>query len=665
MSLVFLALAVTALWINLLGAGLAGRRLVDDLPIARVAGVLAVSLACFFLESFAGWGPHPPLLVFTTAGSLWLIWRDRALLRQNWGTEALFIAGFLYCLMWRYASPDIDATGEKMPNLMMIEAYMRGTRLPAPDIWLPPFRANFYYSFQHYAASLMGRVLGVGPGVTYHLAYCTIVGFITMLMGSCAARLCAWRPGRLVCLLALIVGGSGSVVAAHVLFIHPGMLDDVRFLGGSIEHDPTNWLGARVIPLMSTPGREPRDLPMEPMSYIIANGDYHPPLAGYLLLAFASVLIAAQATGAAGRRRWANHALLAATVPLALISNAWVLPLMCILVGGWFAYRMISGEQGYLVPALVGLAVATALEYPYLLEFTQQTIVHNAAIGVTQPEDRTPWLGWCLTFWPVAGILILGLFNRERRSLAAFLIVVWALELAATEVFFNHDVYGGVWSRFNSTLKWWGWVYAGIILTLGASNLGSASRLCRYGTVVMLLPCLVFGVDLHRHYNFISRSGTRGYIAGSGWLDRDPVAKDMVLVLAAQPDGIAHESGQKMENPDAPAVTLFAGKESLLGWPWHETTWRGNFSEIRERLAQVNDFYAGKLPDPLNWLLHNNVRYVLWLSRDCADDNARFRPLYDQIKSRYFWHRLYGNDQTLAIGFWELVDGPPAHGPKA
>jgi hypothetical protein len=120
-----------------------------------------------------------------------------------------------------------------------------------------------------------------------------------------------------------------------------------------------------------------------------------------------------------------------------------------------------------------------------------------------------------------------------------------------------------------------------------------------------------------------------------------------------------------MENTEAPAVTLFAGKESLLGWPWHETTWRGDFFEIRARLAQVNDFYAGKLPDPLNWLLHNHVRYVVWLTRDCADNNARFGPLNDQIKSRYFWHQLYGNDKTFAIGFWALVDSPPAHDPKA
>ena len=41
MSLVFLGLAIAALWINLLGAGLAARRFVGDYPVARVTGVLA------------------------------------------------------------------------------------------------------------------------------------------------------------------------------------------------------------------------------------------------------------------------------------------------------------------------------------------------------------------------------------------------------------------------------------------------------------------------------------------------------------------------------------------------------------------------------------------------------------------------------------------------
>ncbi|HEY5078569.1 MAG TPA: DUF2298 domain-containing protein [Opitutaceae bacterium] len=651
-------MAIAALWINLVGAGLVAWRFLGDYTVARVAGLLAFCLVSFFLEHIAGWGPRPPLLPFTTLVSIWVIWRNRLVVWENWRSEALFAAGFLYCLAWRYFYPDIDLTGERMPNLAMIEAYMRGTRLPAPDIWFPPYRLNFYYSFQHYGASLLGRLLGIGPGVSYQLAYCTLVGFITLLCASCVSRLCSWPVGRWVGTLSLLVGGSGAVVAAHVILHKAHLIDSVRFVGGAVIHEHINPLGMRFAAWMARPGVDPRDLPMEPVSYAMVNGDYHPPLIGFVLLAFAATLIAAQVTGAAGRSRTLNSALLSATVPIALISNAWIFPLLGLLVGGWFVYRALLRDRGYLVPALAGAAIAAFLEYPYLVEFTRQSIGNNASIGLTASADRTPWLGWCLTFWPVVGIMVLSLFNRERRSLTYFLVAVWGVELAVTELFFNHDVYGGVWSRFNTTLKWWPWVYAGIILTLGAANLGSRSAVCRYGTLLLLAPTLMFGVDIAVQFAGSSKDSF-GVLEGSGWI-KDPVLRDMITELKSRPDGVALESGIKMENTEAPAVSLFGGKMSLLGWPWHETTWRGSFLEIRVRLQENIDFYEGKIADPLNWLLHNNVRYVLWLPRDNGDANARFRPLFDRIKSRYYWHQMYGNGESFAVGYWERVDDPPA-----
>src|SRR5208282_1804853 len=133
----------------------------------------------------------------------------------------------------------------------------------------------------------------------------------------------------------------------------------------------------------------------------------------FVLLALAAALIAAQEAGASGRARVVNHALLAATLPLVLVSNAWVLPLQCLLVAGWFAYRVISGERSCIVPALVGAAVAIGLEYPYLVEFTQQSIGNNIAFRMTAHEDHTPLLGWLLVFWPVVGIMVLGALNPE------------------------------------------------------------------------------------------------------------------------------------------------------------------------------------------------------------------------------------------------------------
>jgi uncharacterized membrane protein len=659
MSLIFLCLVIAVLWINLLGAGLAARRFVGDYVLSRVVGAIAITLVCFCLEHSFGWGPRLPVLPFTTAIAIWLIWRNRTVVRENWRMEAIFGAGFFYCLAWRYTFPDIDFSEDKMPNFALIEAYMRGTRLPPLDLWLAPFHSNTYYSFQHYGAALIGRLLDVGPGVSYHLAFCTLVGFLTLLMASCFARLCPWPLGRWVGVLALVVGGSGVAVAAHVLIYRAYSIDIVRFLGGSIVHNDLTRLGHHVSSWMATKGRDARDLPMEPLSYFLTKGDFHPPLAGFVLLALAATLIAAQETGASGATRSVNHALMAATVPIALISNAWVLPLQCLLVGGWFVYRFIRGERGCILPGLAGAAVATGLEYPYLVQFTQQAIGSNVAFRWVQSEDHTPWLGWLLVFWPVAGILILGIFNRERRPFSLFLIAVWSVALFATEFTYNHDLYGGAWGRFNSTLKWWQWVYAGIIMTLGASNLGSKSRVCRFGTLVLLVPSLSFAYDLGVQFAAGSRA-SMGQLSGSAWIERDVVIHNLIIELASRPDGVTLESGLDMANTESPAVSLFANKQSLLGWPWLEEAFRGSYSEIPARYDQIKKFYSGDAPDPLRWLLHNNVRYILWLPRDNSDNNAHFRLIFDKISSRYYWHGTYGNDKDFAIGFWERIGSQAA-----
>jgi hypothetical protein len=185
---------------------------------------------------------------------------------------------------------------------------------------------------------------------------------------------------------------------------------------------------------------------------------------------------------------------------------------------------------------------------------------------------------------------------------------------------------------------------------------------CRYGTLILLLPVLIFGVDLGRQFardlGKIPKE-TVGKLAGSMWIDRDPVIKDLIILLAARPDGVTLESGLVLANTESPAVTLFAGKQSLLGWPWHETTWRGPFLEIRERQLQIAEFYQGTLPDSLSWLLHNNVKYVLWLPRDNVDGNSRYPLVSDAISSRYFWHHMYGDNRNLAIGYWQRIDDPP------
>ena len=651
-----MCLAVAALWINLLGVGLLAHKYVPDYPLARFTGVLAYCLICFFCEHVSGWGPHPPVLPFATLLSLWLIWRHHRILISRWASEALFMAGFGYCLIWLYTFPNIDRFGEKMPNLMMITAYMRGSRLPALDLWMSPYSLNFYYSFQHYCAALMGRIINLNPGVTYHIAYCALGGFIVMLSGNCISRFCSWPLGRWLGVLSLLVGGSGTVAGAHLFLAKVKLVDCVRFLGGSMIHGPFTPLGLKVSQLMQTPGVITHDLPMEPLSYILVTGDYHPPLIGYALLAFAASIIAAQASRADMHASFVEDLLLTATIPTTLMANAWVFPLQSLLIAAWLGYRLLRRDWTWLKPAMIGAVIASILCYPFLVEFTQQSIVNNASLSFTPAAERTPWIGWLLTFWPVLGIILLSLWDKERRQVTLFLVVFWTLALAGTEFCYNHDLYGGSWSRFNTTMKWWPWVYAGILLTLGASNLGSRSTICRYGTVLLIIPSLISIIDLSVEFAGETKAFS-GRLEGSGWI-RDPVVRDVIAALKAKPDGIALESGPKMENTDSPEVVLFAGKPCFLGWPWHETTWRGPYLEIRERAELVRAFYEGKSRDPLAWLLHNDIRYVLWLPQDNVEENARFAPLDEKIRSRYFWHNMYGHDPHLQIGFWERIENP-------
>jgi hypothetical protein len=132
-----------------------------------------------------------------------------------------------------------------------------------------------------------------------------------------------------------------------------------------------------------------------------------------------------------------------------------------------------------------------------------------------------------------------------------------------------------------------------------------------------------------------------------------------VSALKARPDGICLDSGVTFGNTDATVLAIFGNKQAFMGWPVQEGIWRLNRTEVRDRLAQVNAFYAGKMADPLAWLNENDVRYVLWLQKDNDSMNARFLPLWEKIRSRYAWRHFAGNDGNWAVGFWERVD-PPA-----
>ena len=395
-----------------------------------------------------------------------------------------------------------------------------------------------------------------------------------------------------------------------------------------------------------------------PGSYeLIAEGEFHPPLAGFLVLTFSLLVVATLGAEGAPKRRGLLVALLAATIPLSLIGDTWVFPLQTVLVLGWFAYRGLSGEKGHWIPGLFGAGAATGLAYPFLADFLRHPAAHSGALSLVEPWMRSTPAAWLSVFWPVVCLLILAPLNRERRGLALFFACLVVALLAGTEFLYVRDTYAGTLVRFNSCLKWWGWVYAAGVIALGALNLGSASRLCRYGSLVaILLPCAQ-AYDFTRQFLFSGKDQV-GMIDGTNWITRDDTVRAIVATLRNRPPGICIESSDAYENTDAMVISVFSGKPCLVGWPTQENIWRDFAREIDYRVAQEHAFYAGKMDDPLQWLLLNDVRYVLWLQRDNDSNNDRFLPLHAKIKSRYAWRLFAGTGTDWAVGFWERVDPP-------
>src|SRR3712207_954366 len=99
----------------------------------------------------------------------------------------------------------------------MIASYLPGGRLPPQDAWFPPYPFDVYYSFQHYAAALLGRLFGLGPGMTYNLAFCVAVALTLTAAAGAAYAVC--RSGRRTALVvaAFALGGTGATIPAHFM----------------------------------------------------------------------------------------------------------------------------------------------------------------------------------------------------------------------------------------------------------------------------------------------------------------------------------------------------------------------------------------------------------------------------------------------------------------
>jgi uncharacterized membrane protein len=232
---------------------------------------------------------------------------------------------------------------------------------------------------------------------------------------------------------------------------------------------------------------------------------------------------------------------------------------------------------------------------------------------------------------------------------------VWGGLFLLSEMIYVDDIYGGQFNRFNTALKWWGWIYAGSLITLGAVNMGGDSRVARYGTVLVMLLVGTYSYELANSWLFSPKTDA-GRFSGHNWFTYDPTNKAMLNYLSSAGPGIVLDRNEKGSYTRSSTFALFSGKPALLGWADHEWMWRGSPNHVRMMGEQINAFYLGNKSDSLDWLLQNNVRYIIWGAEENGRSPSAFANIQQMISRYYYWKEFY-NAGDYRVGIW--VNKPP------
>lgn len=684
MQLIYVLMTVLLLLVNLAGLTAVCSRLLPAFALARAAGVLLFCTVMFFVEHFIGLGQLTWLWPISTALAAFALYKQWRLdsVRRFMTAEAVFVAAFLYGCTWKWFFPDIYPSSERITDLYFIGNYLPGETLPPLDHWFPPHRFDFYYAFQHYAAALMGRILGLAPGLSYNIAFAVIMALTVTLVWDFASRWLDAYWKRLLIVLSFVIGGTGATPFVHLAYQPAAHLSDAdritavnnrmwasqRFIG-SIDLIQNTTIGAKFVGAEKAAGKEVLELPLEDFGYQYYVGDYHPPLGGFLLLMMAIAAMGAlewrldAVPGAPKKPKQtalaepeANdfllQALLVFTVPLTITTNTWVFPLQALMVLAWMAWRWLTGRPPCWWAVVIGGGLGFLLIYPFLQSFASHAV--PTPIKLVQGENHSQLLGFAALHWPLILFAMVSAFVPNARRIALLFGVVFLGLLIVSECVYVDDPTGGRYERTNTVMKWWGWIWSGALVSMATLLMASKLNWVKTLVTVVLLIINLYAIDIANYWYYSDTSGAGTVIADNVYT-REPPVKDVFAFLKHAPDGIVLENNYGGSFTDSGIYAAFAVKPSLQGWPMHLETWHNTVANVWVLNNEIIQFYKGTLANPAPWLLANKVRYIVWNARDDDEKNA-WENINANIQGDYAW-REFQSDPKFRLGLWVLREG--------
>lgn len=565
----------------------------------RTLGALFVSLLIWFLAHArlpvnTDAGVFFGLLVLT--GATWLFQKKNirpalaSLSKIGWvvaAEEILFALGyFIYALVRGY-QPEILGL-EKFMDFGFIKSYLTSPTLPAKDMWWAGGSIN-YYSFGHFWASILTRVLGVVPEVSYNLVLAFIMAtglslvfsLIVNLGGEKIAKRKAIAGGMLGALLVMLGGNSHtawSLIAKGTLTDY-WYADATRFIYNTIHEFP---------------------------AYSFVVSDLH----GHLLgLPFVLIFLLAAIAWHKEKTR-CLEVLMGILLGVMAMTNTWDTMIYGLFLVIYGFLMLSSGKMRFVAlvkSALVvgGFTILTAL--PWLVGF--KSISNGVAAVMT---GRSP-VWQLMVLWAihlVATVVALGwALKKERRNYFVLALGLTAITLLLIpEFIYVKDIYPNH-PRANTMFKltYQAFIMMGILFGWIATQV--LSRACRQagikyqilralemgGLLLMFAGLMIFPfVSFRVYYNDFSHyRGLSGFVFMK---ERYPADLPLIRYLEENRDGrnLVEAVGDSYTETDF--VSAFSGVPTVVGWRVHEWLWRGGYDEVGKRDEEVRKFYEEGSP---------------------------------------------------------------------
>ena len=611
------------LCLHVVGAAVLFRRLFPrESPwICFLVPILGLLATLNFIEHFVALPSLGWLLPVTLGGAVW------TLLKPGFSWEGmrfpaiLFVGIFTFIFSLRCVFPDISNANEGIFNMTRILNYFLGGTLPERDCWLPPFDYGGYYSFQHYGAAVLRRLFSTDLGTAYNVSFAFLLTWLCLMGAGVAHSLSGSVWVGIGTVLVLLGAWTGSF--PFTIFFGPhgadyGLSTNINGAWDQPENNPFSWLCRR----------DPfhPDSILEPPTINLYWSEFHSTLGGNFVT-IASTLACVEVFSPT-RQNWSWISLVVLPV-IVIVTSAWFFLIIAFLCGGSLMVALMAGRHpaNWRFVILIS-AIALGLLWPFVFSVTGTSVPET--FRWTHPEDRTEFWMFSLQWWPVVLPWIALCFVWKKLDLRCrwILTALPLLYIGAELVTFG--------DRKLTTEKLWAGIYGvGLVtvLPLVFMRKGIAYRLMSMSLILISIICIRSA--LLAYYPNPLTADNLFQLRGDSWVQGDPQKKRLLEVMSQLQAATILPGKSYWNYSQAAAVVGFSGNKCFVAYTYNEFHYgRGGEADYRSLLN--NQFYSGKIVDPLALLSGDNIAAVLIWPEDAISDQL-LQKFKDQLKTEFFY----------------------------